>query len=347
MKGKLLNPNEKIVYAVSLLLGRLINIGKNPRQVAVARILCIKQDEIGDLCYALHVFDLLKETYPGAEITLLCKPFSRSLVQHNPALTKVVGSFSELNGRYDLIVDLRGTWQSLWYTIKHMPRYRLDRATVRYRNKKNGQHPHEVFTNLQIITPLLTNVPELPKPRIYVAAQQQQKAKSFIEKNDIRAFAVFHTSARKSLRRWPEQNFAALAQYLHHEKQLGIILTGAMEDTEPIESITRQLDFKTYNTAGIFDLAEFAALVSLASLYVGNESGPLCIAAISGTPSLGLFGPGEPIVFYPYGKRTDYLHHVLECNPCDQIHCVHPDNPCIARISVAEVITKVNALLEI
>jgi hypothetical protein len=35
---------------------------------------------------------------------------------------------------------------------------------------------------------------------------------------------------------------------------------------------------------------------------------------------------------------------VLECNPCDQVHCVHPENPCIQRITHEEVREKVNEL---
>jgi ADP-heptose:LPS heptosyltransferase len=50
-------------------------------------------------------------------------------------------------------------------------------------------------------------------------------------------------------------------------------------------------------------------------------------------------------VFYPWGKRTAVIHHILECNPCDQIHCVHPDNTCMQRIQLQEVVKKVERLL--
>jgi hypothetical protein len=31
------------------------------------------------------------------------------------------------------------------------------------------------------------------------------------------------------------------------------------------------------------------------------------------------------------------VHHVLDCNPCDQVHCVFPEHPCIVRATEAEV----------
>jgi ADP-heptose:LPS heptosyltransferase len=58
-----------------------------------------------------------------------------------------------------------------------------------------------------------------------------------------------------------------------------------------------------------------------------------------------LYGPGEPFVFYPWGNKTQVIHPILECNPCDQIQCVHPENPCIKRIELMQVITKVENLL--
>ena len=105
------------------------------------------------------------------------------------------------------------------------------------------------------------------------------------------------------------------------------------------------IPFKIHTVAGEFNLLEFSALVTGAALFVGNESGPLHIASVTGAPSLGLFGPGEPHVFYPHGTKTAFLHHVLECNPCDQVHCMHPENPCIQRITMEEVNNKIEWLL--
>jgi ADP-heptose:LPS heptosyltransferase len=92
-------------------------------------------------------------------------------------------------------------------------------------------------------------------------------------------------------------------------------------------------------------LRDFAALCQKARVFVGNESGPMHIAAASQIPTIGLFGPGEPPIFAPHGKKATYIHHKLECNPCDQIHCIYPENPCINRISVAEVKEKIVELL--
>lgn len=339
------NIKEKSVYFFSMMISKMINRKKNIRDFSFQNILCFREDEIGDLCYSLHVFKSLKKQFPQSKITLLCKPFATLLVKNDPNIDKITSNRNELSGKYDLIVDLRPNWKSVWYAMFHRPAFRLDRATVRYRNKLKGQHPHEVITNLQVIESLLDEKNKFQSPELFFDDNDLKKAESFLAGNKIQSFAVLHTGARRELRKWSKENYASLAVYLKEKKQLEIIFCGDKSDVKDIEQIQQLIPFNTFSIASDFSLSEFSSLVSKAKLFVGNESGPLHIASVAGTPSLGLFGPGEPHVFYPFGKRTTFLHHILECNPCDQIHCVYPQQPCIQRITMDEVKSKVGSLV--
>lgn len=333
---------EKIRYTLSVLLSKFINGKKKPADLTVKKILVFKEDEIGDLCYTLHVFSMLKAQYPQAHVTLLCKPFAISLTQSNPAIDVTTSNYNDLTGDYEVIIDLRGSWSSFGYTLKHLPQYRLDRATVRLANKRKGKHPHEVLTNLQIISPIIQPEHQHTQPRIYLAEVNKNKAEQFIIDNNLKGFAVLHTGARKALRKWNQ--FDVLATYLH-QKGLDVVFAGDKSDKADILMWQNKLNFTTYSIAGIFNLADFAALVGKARIYIGNESGPLHIAAVSNTPSIGLFGPGEPEVFYPWGAHTKAIHHILPCNPCGQNKCVQ-QTPCIELITMQEVIKEINALIE-
>src|SRR6186713_1752480 len=108
---------EKLIYLCSMIITKLINRDKDLRAYSFTNILCIKEDEIGDLCYSLHVFDMLKKQYPEARITLLCKPFAVSLTRDNPNIDYTTSRTEELTGDYDLIVDLRGSWWSLFHAL--------------------------------------------------------------------------------------------------------------------------------------------------------------------------------------------------------------------------------------
>ena len=92
-------------------------------------------------------------------------------------------------------------------------------------------------------------------------------------------------------------------------------------------------------------LLAFYAFIASSKLYVGNESGPLQLADIAEIPMVAIYGPGVPDVFYPRSARSRVLHEVLDCNPCDQIHCVRPSDRCIDRIGLAAVQLAVNEVL--
>ena len=48
-------------------------------------------------------------------------------------------------------------------------------------------------------------------------------------------------------------------------------------------------------------LADSAAALSMASLFVGHDSGPLHVAGAFGVPVIGIFAPGEPLRTFPQG----------------------------------------------
>lgn len=55
---------------------------------------------------------------------------------------------------------------------------------------------------------------------------------------------------------------------------------------------------------GKLSLPEVAAVLARASLYVGNDSGLMHIAAATGVPTLGLFGPTPASEYGPVGPRA-------------------------------------------
>lgn len=331
----------KVIYSFSWLASLLINRFKNPFGKNFKNILVIRHDEIGDMITALPVFNALKKKFPEAQITAWCYPLTRSLIENHPAISHIVVSKNELKGKYDLIVDLRGNFETIGYALLHCPYYRLDRGTVRFRNKfALPQHPHEVFANLQIIQPVIGSIEKEPELSLYLKEENFRKAEEFLSSEKLSEFVLLHTGARKKLRQWPPKKFAMLAVLLKEKYGWDTVIAGTKEELSEIEKLQSLIPFKTYSFTG-YSLTDFAALASKAACFVGNESGPMHIAAAMKIPVVGLFGPGEPHTFSPFGKKATFIHHQLKCNPCDQIHCVQPDNPCINLIEVAEVMKKI------
>ena len=335
---------EKLIYFLSMILSKMLNFNKHIGRITVENILVIKLDAVGDMVYATPVFKLLKQKYPESNLTVFCQESIESLIKYDPHINLIITSFNQLEKKYDLIIDLRGDFRTLKYALINPSTLRLDRGTIRFRNKLKGNHPHELITNVQIIEPIIKVDFKYLTPEIYFSNEDKKLVKNYLEQNLIRNFAVLHVGANRDLRKWSPHKFAELATYLKNQIQLEIIFVGSSEDMIDIQKVQNDISFKTFSTAGEFSWTAYAALVQKAKLFIGNESGPLHVAAAMQTPIVGLFGPGEPDVFYPFGEKSTFVHHVLPCNPCNQIDCIHPENTCMQRITLTEVIDKIDAL---
>ena len=348
--------SEKWLYFFNFLVSRWVNaLGPGGLRSPIKSILVVKWDEIGDMAAAVHVFGTLKSAYPEAELHVLSKPFVSTLIAGDPAIDKVITNIEDWHQRYDVVVELRGTWQTLRksLSLRTMPKYRVDRGWVRFLQR--GAQPHEVVTNARIIRPLVGKDFAISKRQLFPSAAEVAEAEGWADwalnevgssTADCVGYAILHTGARRELRRWPLGRFVALSKWLLSEKNLIPIWVGtADEESQLDEAFAMGAVGKKWVAPEGSSLLSFYAFIASAKLYVGNESGPLQLADIAQVPLVAIYGPGVPDVFYPQSTRSRVLHEVLDCNPCDQIQCISPSDRCIDRISLASVQLAVTEVL--
>jgi ADP-heptose:LPS heptosyltransferase len=282
----------------------------------------------------------------------------------------VITDIEDWRERFDVVVELRGTWKTLWKSLalRTMPKYRVDRGWVRFLQR--GDQPHEVVTNERIIRPLLGEGQPIAKRALYPSAEEITAAQDWsdwalsggggaqvdpsfnqsegkeTDSAEFIGYAILHTGARRELRRWPLDRFVALSKWLLREKKLVPIWVGTSDEEQQLdEAFALGAAGKKWVAPEGASLLSFYAFIASSKLYVGNESGPLQLADIAEIPMVAIYGPGVPNVFYPRSGRSRVLHEVLDCNPCDQIHCVRPSDRCIDRIGLAAVQLAVNEVL--
>jgi ADP-heptose:LPS heptosyltransferase len=73
---------------------------------------------------------------------------------------------------------------------------------------------------------------------------------------------------------------------------------------------------------GRVDLVTLHAALGHARLYIGNDSGLMHLAAASGAPTLGLFGPSDERLYGPWGPNGRVLRGA---RTLDQIRTLDPD----------------------
>ena len=333
--------SEKVLYFKSWLASKYINLlGDNSYDFK--SILIIKMDEIGDLVTALPVFYNLYQLYPDAKQTLVCKSFNTIFFQHLDYID-CVNDFKEVTENdYDLIIDLRGTEETLHYALAKKPKLRLDRGSIRLKNKFSGGQKNEIDTNIEVIQPLLREH-VIWSNKIVTGNDEHQKVAHYLQEEGIRKYVILHLGARDEARRWPIDRYAEIITHINKTYSLPCLLVGGPDDKMLNDTCLALVKSKlNLNVVGEFNLLEYAALCEKAALFVGNESGPLHIAAAQNTPTIALFGPGVKDVFYPKNDTSIIHHYFLARKHKEQTVA----NSTIFSIKVSEVMESVGKVLK-
>jgi heptosyltransferase-2 len=122
------------------------------------------------------------------------------------------------------------------------------------------------------------------------------------------------------------EKFASIADSLARRFNAKLIFTGSPSEknlTEEIRSLTKS---PSITMAGRTSIKQMAALAKRCNLFVCPDSGPMHIAAATGTPVVGIYGLKEdfPKRWAPYNCPNRIIR--LENIPCD-LKCIKADCP--------------------
>ena len=121
-------------------------------------------------------------------------------------------------------------------------------------------------------------------------------------------------------KRWPVENFVAVAKHFIATRKAKVVLLGAPVDVPVAEDFVRLLP-EVENRVGQTSLAEFLASLVSARLVICNDSGAMHVASALGVPTLAVFGSTEPQLTGPMGARSRVLRHHVPCSPCFLREC--------------------------
>ena len=126
-------------------------------------------------------------------------------------------------------------------------------------------------------------------------------------------------SAHRPEKRWPAEKFADLAKLLA-ERGSPSVLIGGHAEAATLDRIAREAP-DTIDLGGRTSLAQIAALGRRATCAVGNDTGPIHIAATVGCPTVVLFGAAsDPKRCAPCGESVTILRHEpLASLPVDDV----------------------------
>lgn len=146
-------------------------------------------------------------------------------------------------------------------------------------------------------------------------------------------------------KQWPTRHFRKLSEKLVEALGLQVVAVGGLSEDER-EVARASLPEGGLNLCGSTDLPTLAALLQEAACFVGNDSGPMHLAAATGTVTLGVYGSTSPRWTAPRGRRAGHVGpHPVDCTPCFRREC--PIGlPCLEELEVDEAYAALLELLE-
>jgi heptosyltransferase-2 len=115
-----------------------------------------------------------------------------------------------------------------------------------------------------------------------------------------------------------------------------VILFGTPSEKEMAARICSAMKCNPISLVGQTSMRELTALFSACSIFIGNDSGAMHMAAAVGLPVIGIFGPTDPEGTAPLTPQFRLIREPVSCSPCFLRSCP-VDHRCMTRISVDTV----------
>jgi len=346
----------------------------------VERIAFLRGQGLGDLIGTLPAAESLQAAYPDAEITLLGTPLGAALLRGRPSPFADVVTLPSYPGVHDGTVDPAATDE--WFAVMRARRFdlavqvhgggrnsnpfllrlgarhtvgtRTDDAAPLERTLPYLLHQHEGLRALEVVA-LAGAAPVRLEPQVHLSSAETAGLRA-----PDRPRIVLHPGATDARRRWPAENFAAVASALAGDDR-DVVVVGDASEVDLADAVVRGARERgasadrVCSRAGRLTLSELVILLAGSTLMVANDSGPRHLAAALGVPTASIYWFGNALSYGPLSRgrhrvQIGWTTHCPVCGvDCTQVgwtaeRCPH-DESIVGGVRVEAVLADACALL--
>ncbi|RUW55906.1 MAG: glycosyltransferase family 9 protein [Mesorhizobium sp.] len=345
-------------------------------------ILIIQTKFVGDIVLASTLARNLRLEFPDSRIVFLCEAhFESFVVAHGIASEVVAFRRASMRGtllqrakelyavvralrgfRFDLTIDLTDSKTSrlvsglvnartrVGYNPSERPLKLLERQPANVFAKPFGfGGQHFVYRYLSPLEALGIDL-HATVPSIKPLPFEAEKALALLGRHHIHpnAFIAVHAGASFKGRQWQPERFAEAIDEIAAETGLGVVLVGGPDERETAARIVAGTATQVVDLVGELSLESLLAVLEQARMFLGNESGPMHMAAAAGTPVVGLFGLTNPSRWGPVGVPSIALRPSMPCDCVAKDLCRRTDPSkacCVWRLEVKPVVEAAREVL--
>jgi heptosyltransferase-2 len=330
-------------------------------------------NHLGDCLMAQGAIRAFAEMTPDREIFLILPAWARSIYDHIPYIRLLPVSGNKLHGLKAIGHQTRKIRREKFGSgIVLTPSFSsaliMFLAGIKSRCGYDGEG-RGILLNVRIPTEnvggkhrseryhyLLERVAGHPlnhlKPSLSHSEQAINRAGEILKRHGVvpeAGFIVIAPQAVAPSRRWGSANYRDLALNIIEEMGLAIVLLGTENEYGAGQEIKHDHD-RIVNLCGQTDIEPAGAVMSLAKMFVGNDSGLAHLAAAVQTPLVVLSGADKPAETSPISdKKTVIIRSDLDCISCVKNVCPLKGERfmrCMREITVSDVYAEIVSLIK-
>ena len=305
---------------------------------------------IGDALMFTPSLNLLKETYPSAEIhALVMFKAVKDFYERNGNINKVYyfdflteGFFKSLKfifslrGKYDISINVYPSNRKEYNVINFLLGAK-QRAAVEYLRKDfsnlgflnnlrtlESDSVHNVQSNIRLCEKLTARTAKEISPLQFPLTDSDYNfANAFFKEKNIDAQDLvigFHpgsaTLKNQANRRWEPEKFASLGKRLIEKYNAKILLFGGPTEDELKQNIVDQINSPNAFSLVSHNLTESGAVMKRCNVFVTNDSSLMHIASALQLKIVAIIGPTNTNYIYPWKTQHKIVSLNLDCSPC-------------------------------
>lgn len=266
-------------------------------------VLIVTGSMIGDVILSTGAIAEILKRHEGARFTIVCSPGTAILFRHTPAAAEVIPLAKQKRGGhwFGLYRKLGGRRWTAVYDFRDSVFSRFLGGPRRTPTKTSGPVVHKVVEASSILGdggPF--------SPRLWLAPTDASRLPKGL--GGSRLVVTLGPGATRLGKTWPSERFGELAARLTGPDGVladaMVVVTGGPMDVPAARIIGAALPSNRFVDMTGADLLVTAEAMARSTLFVGNDSGMMHLAAAAGAPTLGLFGPTDERLYGPWGDRA-------------------------------------------
>jgi len=316
---------------------------------------------------AIPAFESIRRSHADSEISILARPAVAALLSGQPFADRII-EFEQKEkhkgwlGRERLIRQLRGerfdcavlfqnAFEAAWLAWRAGIPERIGYArdarglllTRPVSVPERGEiPPHESHYYLEMLRRAgwVESRQAIAPIRLQITASAREGAEVALRRAGAKGgswrCAIAPGASYGAAKCWPAEKFAGVADRLISDCDADVIFFGTPGEKEIVTRISSAMKGRAISVVGETSMRDLAALFSACSIFIGNDSGAMHVAAAAGIPVIGIFGSTDPEGTAPVTQQFTLIRESVSCSPCFLRRCP-VDHRCMTHISVDSV----------